>query len=377
MSGSTADDLVRRAETAWRQDDLKTSTGALRALAGARDDGVCEARFEPYALPRGISAEPLSFHGKPLTSHLVRFESAAALFDIGVPIAPDGTFYSRAFAHLKYPERYTHLFTDDADKAVRAAVAKDTAVKDGYVTVIRPPYYHWLLDTVPHLLGASRLTSCETVNLIGPADAPLKPWQQELLARAAGLFGIANLGWLPVSGTVVAVAPGYSQTRMPLDQRLDVIARLAPKTGTAKPNRVIYAKRGKGDARRLINEDDVIAALEPRVEVIEPGAMTLDDQMRTFAGARCVIGVHGSNLTNIAFCRPGATVIEIAAGLPQTHFEKLCRAAGLRFHRVAADPAVPSAGDKAEPSWADAHGDLRANPAEIKNALTQALDEPR
>ncbi len=369
MTASRAN-LVRRAEAAWLDGDLATSTASLRAAAGVRQSLVTEAAFDPSNLPDGVSAAPLSFNGLPVSSHLVRFDRAAALFDIGVPLLPDGTFFSQVFAHLKYPERYSHLFTDATSKALSSLEQHETPVPDGYIAPIRPPYYHWLLDTLPHLLGASRLGQDTAVNLIGPADAPPNAWQRDLLSRAAGLFGIDNLKWLPVSGTVVAVSPGYAQTRMPLAERLRVLSHLIP-GNAGQAETWLYAKRGHGEARQLRNEDQVIEALGPRFKVIEPGSLPLDDQMRAFAEARCVVGVHGSNLTNIAFCKPGTRVIEIAAGLPQPHFERICEVAGLPFHRVAAQPQ--SADAKGEPTWTQAHGDLTVAPQDVVDAVEAAL----
>ena len=89
--------------------------------------------------------------------------------------------------------------------------------------------------------------------------------------------------------------------------------------------------------------------------------------------ARCVAGVHGSNLTNIAFCQPGTAVVEIAAGLPQPHFERLAEAAALRFMRVEADPVAPDSKDK---TWAQAHGDLTVDPAAVLTVIDEVLAGP-
>lgn len=361
-------DLLREAEAAWLAGDLTISTQALAARSGDEPNFVQEKHFDPGTLPDGVTSEPLTFGGQTLSSHLVRLEKGVAVFDIGVPLFQDGTFASQSFAHLKYPERYAHLFSQSAGRALETAARNSHAIADAYVTLIRPPYYHWLLDTIPHLYGASRLGQLEKVKLIAPDTMPFHPWQRALLEKAAKAFGINNLAYLPTNGTAVAVRPGYSQTHMSLPDRLSLLRLIAPLQETSKPSRLLYSRRGKSDVRQLQNEDAVIKALGPQFDVIDPGSMDLDSQMRVFSEARCVVGVHGSNLSNIAFCQRGTLVVEIAAGLPQPHFERLAEAADLSFARV---NGKATNGNSEEKTWAQAHGDLTVEPAAVEAALAR------
>ena len=157
MTAKSAPGLLQQAEVAWRNGDYIASTTALAAKAGTETNFVTESAFDPNALPPDVTSEPLYWQGEPLPSHLVRFEEGIAIFDIGVPMTQDGTFMSPAFCHLKYPERYFHLFGTDSGSALKTAAQSDRFISDAYVTLVRPPYYHWLLDTLPHLYGASRL----------------------------------------------------------------------------------------------------------------------------------------------------------------------------------------------------------------------------
>lgn len=348
--------------------DLTTSTKALAAKAGITSSFVQESLFQSSALASGMTAEPLTFNGRSLSSSLVRIENGVAVFDIGVPLLADGTFYSQAFAHLKYPERYGHLFGNQAGEALKTAAKSPYHIADAYITLVRPPFYHWLLDTVPHLYAASRLGHLSQVKLLAPDSMTFQPWQRALLEKAAAAFGINNLAYLPTNGTVVAVRPGYSQTRLPLKERLSLLRLIAPPPST--PSRLLYSRRGKQDNRQLLNEDAIITALGDRFTVIDPGDLDLDTQMALFSEARCVVGVHGSNLANIAFCQPGTTVVEIAAGLPQPHFEKLAKAADLRFERVKAEPV---AGPADRETWVQAHGDLTVDSAAVAEAVEAAL----
>ena len=371
-------DLLKQAEKAWLDGDLLASTRSLAARSGDSPSFVREDHFDPNNLPDSVTAEPLIFGGRLLSSHLVHLQSGIAVFDIGVPLLQNGTFMSPAFAHLKYPERYAHLFSKHAGQALSAAACSSNSISDAYITLVRPAYYHWLLDTIPHLYGASRLSHLAQVKLIAPKTMALQPWQKGLLEKAAGAFGINNLAYLPTNGTAVAARPGYSQTYMALSDRLSLLRLIAPPKDPGAQQRLLYSRRDTKDIRRLVNQEKVIGALGKKFEVIEPGSMDLDGQMRLFAEARCVVGVCGSNLANIVFCQPGTLVVEIAAGLHQPHFERIAEAAGLRFIRVEATPvdsvsyAKPGAQVR-EKTWQQAHGDLTIDPDVVTKAIEESL----
>jgi capsular polysaccharide biosynthesis protein len=81
------------------------------------------------------------------------------------------------------------------------------------------------------------------------------------------------------------------------------------------PVRRLYVTRGQvKHTRRVENEAALVATLAPLgFEVIDPGALSPADQVRAFAEAEYVVGPHGAGLTNLAFCAPGAAVIELFA----------------------------------------------------------------
>jgi capsular polysaccharide biosynthesis protein len=115
--------------------------------------------------------------------------------------------------------------------------------------------------------------------------------------------------------------------------------RLLPPGRERVPGRCVYVTRGDSkNNRAVLNEREVIAALEAHeVACIDAGALTVDDQIRTFAEADVVISAHGAALTNIVFMSPGALVIELfpaahvmacywklAGTVPGLHYRYLC-----------------------------------------------------
>jgi capsular polysaccharide biosynthesis protein len=85
--------------------------------------------------------------------------------------------------------------------------------------------------------------------------------------------------------------------------------------------------RGSRSGSRIVtNEDEVVRMLEPfGFEVIDPGAMPVAEQIRTFAGADAIVAPHGAALANLAFASAGAAVIELfAPDYVQGCYWKIC-----------------------------------------------------
>jgi hypothetical protein len=92
----------------------------------------------------------------------------------------------------------------------------------------------------------------------------------------------------------------------------------------AGPHRKIFVRRIPGwqRGRLMHNEEEIANRLAAKgFHVIEPGSMSLEEQISTFKGAEHVVGSVGAGMTNIAFCQPGANVTVLSSGVfPDTFF---------------------------------------------------------
>lgn len=76
----------------------------------------------------------------------------------------------------------------------------------------------------------------------------------------------------------------------------------------------IYISRRKSDKRQVLNEDQVTGLLEAygfTTVVLED--LSVAQQIETFSCASAIVAAHGSGLANLAFCPPGAKIIELFA----------------------------------------------------------------
>jgi len=76
----------------------------------------------------------------------------------------------------------------------------------------------------------------------------------------------------------------------------------------------IYLRRGDVSERRVLNEDEVVSYLESNggYQAVDPGGLTYGGQVRLFASASSVVGMHGGALTNLLFSS-GPSVLEFGA----------------------------------------------------------------
>ncbi len=74
----------------------------------------------------------------------------------------------------------------------------------------------------------------------------------------------------------------------------------------------LYITRQQTSNRRIINESEVIDWLQPLgFQTVALETLSVREQATLLAQAKVVISAHGGGLTNLAFCRPGTTVIEL------------------------------------------------------------------
>ena len=104
-------------------------------------------------------------------------------------------------------------------------------------------------------------------------------------------------------------------------------------------------KREDSSYRKIINEADIVPILRSKgYKVINPQLYNIDEQIKIFSQADKIISPHGSNLSNIIFCKPGTEVYEIGPTF-KNEYEKvfenrymyLAKINNIRYTRFLAD----------------------------------------
>jgi len=177
-------------------------------------------------------------------------------------------------------------------------------------------YYHFLLDIFP------RLALFETPGVPTPERwyVPLtQPFQREILELDGFLprDGIVDADSSPHVRAETLIAPGMpdAHKRIPPWTVEFIRERLKPPGVELVPGRRIYVTRGRKRHNRIVrNEEAVLEMLGERgFTAVDPGALSVAEQIRMFAEAEWIVGPHGAALTNLLFASPGASVIEMFA----------------------------------------------------------------
>ncbi|MEO1145641.1 MAG: glycosyltransferase 61 family protein [Cyanobacteria bacterium J06638_22] len=238
-------------------------------------------------------------------------------------IAPDNTILGDVspFSPIlspRHPDAHVsrHPLLQQAALPVPKSIDGTVAILSGLSNSV---YFHWMLDVLPRLemlrqaevdlatvdyflVDSDRPFQRQTLERLGiplektlaPADVP------HLEARSLLLPSFpASISWMPEWSLDF-----LRRTFLPCDRQ----------DTAAAPHRRLYITRAKAGVRRLINEAHLIAALEPwGFEVVDLEQFSVVEQAQLFAEAAIILTVHGSGLTNLVFCQPGTTVIELFA----------------------------------------------------------------
>lgn len=191
---------------------------------------------------------------------------------------------------------------------------------DGTVVSLASPggannYYHFLFDVLPRW-GILRESLPERVpnRIYVPGGTA---YQRELLALTGldrhDLIGTGKHRAVSADHLLVPSMPNPHE--MAPTWMVEWIRGVLPPVRTDDKPRLLYVTRGsKRNTRRLVDEASIWPVLERRGFVrIDPGSMSVRDQIDHFAAADVVVGLHGAALTNVVFLKPGARMLHLFA----------------------------------------------------------------
>ena len=130
----------------------------------------------------------------------------------------------------------------------------------------------------------------------------------------------------------------------------------------------IYIRREDANYRKIVNEADLISNLRKReFDIINPQHFEILEQMKIFSNAEVIVAPHGSNMSNIIFCRKGAKIIEISPELNHLYEQNIAK----RYQNIADILNLEFQTIKADSVEVAKHSDLSTryiHPKIIKNS---------
>ncbi|MGC1851315.1 MAG: glycosyltransferase family 61 protein [Solirubrobacterales bacterium] len=129
--------------------------------------------------------------------------------------------------------------------------------------------------------------------------------------------------------------------------------------------RKLFISRRSARSRRLLNEDEVIAALGADFELVELETLSVREKALLLAEATVVVAPHGAGLTNLLFCAEPTAVVELVHDdAPPKVFRRL---AGLLGHPYIAVGCRPETQEEVKQD----RRDMRASPSDVDAAIAR------
>lgn len=100
---------------------------------------------------------------------------------------------------------------------------------------------------------------------------------------------------------------------------------------------LLFVTRNESSMRRILNEEELLPGLKDLgFRIISPATLSLTEQIDAFRNARVVLSAHGAQLTNIIFCRPKTTLVEIfpEEGVHGSAFLRIASQMGFNYYYV-------------------------------------------
>lgn len=212
-------------------------------------------------------------------------------------------------------------------------------------------FFHFSFDVLP------RLAILELAGLRESVDrwyVPMRSqWQRDLLTAAGvDLADVVDSDQHPHIRAETLVLPGLATRYWPVCPPWVVqwLRRtMLPEVDSVPVGPPIFVTRNApGVGRRnIVNEPEVIERLSARgFVVLDPSAVPFAEQIRAFAAAPMIVAAHGAALTNLAYAREGAGVIEIFPDrtlLPDCFRRLAYSVPGLRYRYLAGRELVSAA----------------------------------
>ena len=200
-------------------------------------------------------------------------------------------------------------------------------------------YYHWVLQCLFSIYVAERFDPDPDRTYLLPAGSQARMPMLSLLGvdeKRLAFFPDRGIFTLPQVSYCNAVRASVNPM---MRQFREFLVGKVPQG--AGPRRALYISRRDTPKRKLAIETALEAEMESRgVEIVVASQLSFAEQIATFRDCRLLIAPHGAGLTNMLFCEPGTTVVEIRPSYLQNQaFTALARVCGHDYTLIKVEAA--------------------------------------
>jgi hypothetical protein len=155
------------------------------------------------------------------------------------------------------------------------------------------------------------------------------------------------------------------------DWIVDFIRNTFSSTEVVTKFSAIYISRNLGAKRIVVNEDNFTEGLvSAGVDIVHCEKYSIKQNASIFRNANIVVSPHGAGLSNIVFCRPGTTVVELFSSHWSDEFWKLSVACGLHYIPVQVKLENDSMADIPSLDYASSYLKLNSDNMRVNDLLS-------
>lgn len=203
-------------------------------------------------------------------------------------------------------------------------------------------YYHWMLEILPKLGMLEREgIAVDSIDhfLVRRISAD---WQRQTLAR----FGIDASRIVETENQPHLHCEKFLHVGINFGINLKMhrfvplwMKHLYPADNSGLPRLKLYISRPEGVRRGISNEAEIIPLLQDAgFTVMAMEGLSVPEQAALMARVDVLMSPHGGALTNMVFCRPGITVIELFSRHVYPYYYGLAASCGHRYHAILENP---------------------------------------
>tara|TARA_B100001564_G_C20662303_1_gene682131 strand:+ start:644 stop:1750 length:1107 start_codon:yes stop_codon:yes gene_type:complete len=218
-------------------------------------------------------------------------------------------------------------------------------------------YWHWMFDVLPRFKILSNLIDIKEIDYFLFPNLG-KKYQQETLdfLKIPKLKRLSSLKYRHIScKEIITTDHPYVIENNATEEIQNVplwivqwlrdifLKEIKIDENTNLPKK-IYIDRGdatsnQSQMRKIINDEEIKYKLNDiGIKSVKLGDLTFKKQIEIFNNADTIIGLHGGGFANLAFCKPGAKIIELKPSTAGMMYGNLSRKCKLNYSAVAKVP---------------------------------------
>lgn len=240
-------------------------------------------------------------------------------------------------------------------------------------------YYHWMIEVAARLYLFRYVGVRIDKMVMNPMTMPFQRETLELLGvpmdnvipLSADTHLEADLLVVPSFGGNTGVPPRWA-CRYLRDTIKDKLSNTTKRLSLEGFSR-IYVSRANAAYRQVLNEDRVIDLLGRYGFIsVRLEQMSVAEQVRLFHSARIIVAPHGAGLTNVVFCEPGASVIEMSSPRFVSYlYYNMSVSSSLEYYYLVGEEELPPGNER----FHSIHADIFIDIGKLEALLLQVLAE--